>query len=122
MANFQLPPIGFGPGSQPEVDGELEYMALPSGMRTYSPHLPDIRDMTSVGPALATLADVGAACDAASLDLGQDGFDIDARGGHQGLGQCLGGREGGGGIPSEAGALNDAADQRIAVGVGAGGS
>jgi hydrogenase-1 operon protein HyaF len=63
MANFHLPPIGFGPGSQPDEDGTLEYMALPSGMRTYSPHLPDVADLTSVAPALATLADVAAACD-----------------------------------------------------------
>lgn len=80
MANFQLPPIGFGPGSQPEVDGELEYMALPSGMRTYSPHLPDIRDMTSVGPALATLADVGAACDICARTGQTADFDLSGLG------------------------------------------
>lgn len=80
MANFQLPPIGFGPGSQPEVDGELEYMALPSGMRTYSPHLPDIRDISSVAPALATLADVGAACDICARTGQTADFDLSGLG------------------------------------------
>jgi hydrogenase-1 operon protein HyaF len=80
MANFQLPPIGFGPGSQPEVDGELEYMALPSGMRTYSPHLPDIRDITSVAPALATLADVAAACEICARTGQTADFDLSGLG------------------------------------------
>ena len=62
MSNFHMPPTGFGPGSQPDVDGDLEYLALPSGMRTYSPHLPDIDDLSSVAPALQTLADIAAAC------------------------------------------------------------
>ena len=46
VQNFHLPPTGFGPGSQPGSDdgAELEYMPLPSGMRTYSPRLPDVTD------------------------------------------------------------------------------
>lgn len=80
MATFHLPPIGFGPGSQPDEDGELEYMALPSGMRTYSPHLPDIADLTSVAPALATLADVAAACDIASRSGQTADFDLSGLG------------------------------------------
>lgn len=76
MANFHLPPIGFGPGSQPDEDGELEYMALPSGMRTYSPHLPDVADLPSVAPALATLADVAAACDVCARTGRAADFDL----------------------------------------------
>lgn len=80
MATFHMPPIGFGPGSQPEADGELEYMALPSGMRTYSPHLPDVADLTSVAPALATLADVAKACDIASRSGQTADFDLSGLG------------------------------------------
>ncbi|MDZ4137172.1 MAG: hydrogenase expression/formation protein [Paracoccaceae bacterium] len=80
MANFQLPPIGFGPGSQPDADGELEFMALPSGMRTYSPHLPDVRDPASVAPALATLADVAAACDICARTGRTADFDLSGLG------------------------------------------
>jgi hydrogenase-1 operon protein HyaF len=76
MANLHLPPVGFGPGSQPGEDGELEYMTLPSGMRTYSPHLPDVADVTSVAPALATLADVAAACDACARTGQTADFDL----------------------------------------------
>jgi hydrogenase-1 operon protein HyaF len=64
ISGFQLPPIGFGPGSQPdEGETELAYMPLPSGMRTYAPHLPDVDDPASVGPALRTLADIADACE-----------------------------------------------------------
>jgi hydrogenase-1 operon protein HyaF len=76
MANFQLPPMGFGPGSQPDEDGELAYMALPSGMRTYSPHLPDVADLDSVKPALATLADVAAACEICARSGQTADFDL----------------------------------------------
>lgn len=76
MANFHLPPLGFGPGSQPVEDGELEFMALPSGMRTYSPHLPDVLDLNSVAPALATLADVAAVCDACARTGQTADFDL----------------------------------------------
>jgi len=63
VSGFQMPPQGFGPGSQPEEDGEeLAFMPMPSGMRTYSPHLPDIDDPASVAPALATLNDIARAC------------------------------------------------------------
>lgn len=34
VSPFTLPPTGFGPGSQPDPDGELQYMTMPSGMRT----------------------------------------------------------------------------------------
>jgi len=61
-SDFILPPTGFGPGSQDAGDGELDYMALPSGMRTYSPHIPEAEDPRTVTSAMALL---GEASDAA---------------------------------------------------------
>ena len=67
MSTFHLPPTGFGPGSQPapEDGAELDYLALPSGMRTYAPHLPEVDDGAAAAPALALLARIAAACDRA---------------------------------------------------------
>jgi hydrogenase-1 operon protein HyaF len=46
------PPVGFGPGSQPDATEEgLEYLPMPSGMRVYEPHLPEVAD-----PACAAAA------------------------------------------------------------------
>lgn len=59
---FTLPPTGFGPGSQPDPDGALQYMSMPSGMRTYSAHLPEVVDERALAPALALLAEMSAAC------------------------------------------------------------
>lgn len=59
---FVLPPTGFGPGTQAE-DDKLEYIALPSGMRTYTPHTPEVDDPASVAPALAVLHQIAHACD-----------------------------------------------------------
>lgn len=59
---FTLPPAGFGPGSQPDPEGELQYMPMPSGMRTYAPHLPEVEDVAAVAEALAMLAGMAAAC------------------------------------------------------------
>ncbi|WP_395452661.1 hydrogenase expression/formation protein [Azospirillum melinis] len=45
-------PVGFGPGSQPDASEEgLEYLPMPSGMRVYEPHLPEVAD-----PACAAAA------------------------------------------------------------------
>ncbi|MFB2594307.1 hydrogenase expression/formation protein [Paracoccus sp. p4-l81] len=75
MATFHLPPAGFGPGSQPE-DDELIYTAMPSGMRTYAPHLPEVDDGATAAPVLALLARVADACDAcAATGQGAD-FDL----------------------------------------------
>ncbi|WP_186396155.1 hydrogenase expression/formation protein [Stappia sp. TSB10GB4] len=72
MSNgFLFPPIGFGPGSQPDDDEELSYMALPSGMRTYVPHLPEVGDPSQVTPALKTLADIAGACEIAAAAGGE---------------------------------------------------
>lgn len=74
---FHLPPSGFGPGSQPpEDDVELAYLALPSGMRTYAPHLPELADPSSATPALRTLADIAAACDICATSGQTAGFDL----------------------------------------------
>jgi hydrogenase-1 operon protein HyaF len=63
MADFHLPPMGFGPGSQPDPSGdELSYMAMPQDMSVYSPHLPDVEDASAVGPALILLRKFAAAC------------------------------------------------------------
>lgn len=72
---FTLPPTGFGPGSQPVVDGELQYMPMPSGMRTYSAHLPEVEDARAVATALAMLAEMAAACAVAAQ--GGPGADFD---------------------------------------------
>lgn len=72
---FTLPPVGFGPGSQ-SGDEALEYIALPSGMRTYTPHLPEVDNPASVAPALAVLADVARACDVVARDGGRAQIDL----------------------------------------------
>ena len=66
VQNFHLPPIGFGPGSQGDEGEALEYMPLPSGMRTYSTHLPEVEDTGPLAPALALLARLADACDDAA--------------------------------------------------------
>ncbi|MFN7166592.1 MAG: hydrogenase expression/formation protein [Pannonibacter sp.] len=77
MSNgFFLPPVGFGPGSQPVEDEELAYLALPSGMRTYSPHLPQVDDASQVTPALKTLADIAEACAACAATGQHAEFDL----------------------------------------------
>lgn len=64
QSNFVLPPSGFGPGSQPleEEDKELDFLPLPSGMRTFDLQLPEVEDPAAIAPALALLRGVAAAC------------------------------------------------------------
>ncbi|WP_042694319.1 hydrogenase expression/formation protein [Azospirillum sp. B506] len=51
------PPIGFGPGSQPDATEEgLEYLPMPSGMRVYEPHLPEVVDPARAAAAHTVLA------------------------------------------------------------------
>lgn len=76
---FTLPPAGFGPGSQ-STDEALEYIALPSGMRTYSLHMPEIDNPASVAPALAVLADMAHACEAVAKDGGRAQIDLSGLG------------------------------------------
>jgi len=75
VSNFHLPPVGFGPGSQPEEGEELRYMQLPSGMRTYSAHTPEVDDASAVTPALKTLADIASAAEACAKG-GMASFDL----------------------------------------------
>ena len=57
MQGFNMPPAGFGPGSQPSgPQGEdLEFLPMPSGMRTWSLHTPEVADPTAAPPALGPL-------------------------------------------------------------------
>lgn len=75
VTNFHLPPQGFGPGSQGTGE-EVDYMAMPSGMRTYSPHIPDIDDPSAAAPALDLLAQVADACTATAADGRAREFDL----------------------------------------------
>lgn len=76
VSPFTLPPAGFGPGSQPVPDGELQYMVMPSGMRTYSPHFPEADDREAMAEALATLADMAAACEIVAQGAPPVHFDL----------------------------------------------
>ncbi|QRG07841.1 hydrogenase expression/formation protein [Xanthobacter dioxanivorans] len=59
------PPTGFGPGSQPGTDEEgLAYLPLPSGMRTFEAHLPEVEDKDRFAPAFLVLEEVIAALEA----------------------------------------------------------
>lgn len=55
------PPIGFGPGSQSGADEGLAYLEMPSGMRTFEAHLPEVEDKARFAPALAAIEQVIAA-------------------------------------------------------------
>ena len=76
--NFQLPPMGFGPGSQPpEEDGkELEYMQLPQDMRSYSAHVPDVELSSELAPAMALLAEIAAAATSTGQGAPNQVFDL----------------------------------------------
>ncbi|MCF1709328.1 hydrogenase expression/formation protein [Tabrizicola sp. J26] len=77
VSNFQLPPIGFGPGSQlQDEDDELNYLAMPSGMRTYSPHLPEPELARAAAPALGLLAQIAEACDRVAKTGRPAAFDL----------------------------------------------
>ncbi|HQY44347.1 MAG TPA: hydrogenase expression/formation protein [Paracoccaceae bacterium] len=80
VQNFHLPPTGFGPGSQPSSDDgvELEYMPLPSGMRTYSPRLPDLGDRTRAAAALALMTRIADAADRVAVGGAAESFDLTA--------------------------------------------
>lgn len=63
VSNFHMPPVGYGPGSQPtEENGEqLEYMKMPQDMRAYSTHIPEVEAGEELAPALTLLRDIAAA-------------------------------------------------------------
>lgn len=78
-----LPPLGYGPGSQPDGEDGLAYMSMPSGMRTYEAHLPEIEDAERAGPAIAFLKAIQQALAHAqpgeTTVLALDGLDADAQ-------------------------------------------
>lgn len=76
VSPFTLPPAGFGPGSQPDPDGELQYLAMPSGMRTYSPHIPDAQDDAAMIESVAMLAEMAAACEVVAQGGSPVEFDL----------------------------------------------
>ncbi|HBZ44107.1 MAG TPA: hydrogenase expression/formation protein [Maritimibacter sp.] len=77
MSDFVLPPIGFGPGSQPmSEDDQLEYMQLPQDMRTFTPSTPEVDDATRVAPAMAMLAEIAAACARVGQGMAAESFDL----------------------------------------------
>lgn len=76
VSPFMLPPTGFGPGSQPDPDGELQYMTMPSGMRTYTPHIPDASDTAAMIEATAMLAEIAAASEVLAQGGPTTSFDL----------------------------------------------
>jgi hydrogenase-1 operon protein HyaF len=76
VSPFTMPPAGFGPGSQPDPDGELQYMAMPSGMRTYSPHIPTAEDQAALIEAIAMLAEMAAAAEVVAQGAPPVEFDL----------------------------------------------
>lgn len=76
VSPFTMPPTGFGPGSQPDPDGELQYMPMPSGMRTYAPHIPDADDIAALAETLAMLAEMAVACDVVAQGAPPISFDL----------------------------------------------
>ncbi len=80
MSNFVLPPVGFGPGSQPPTEdgAELEYMPMPQDMRTFSLHIPEVQGDPSLQPALDLLAQVATAAATSGLGAENRRFDLSA--------------------------------------------
>ena len=76
VSPFTLPPSGFGPGSQPDPEGELQYMPMPSGMRVYAPHIPDAQDAEALAEAMAMLSDMAGACDSVARGGAAVSFDL----------------------------------------------
>lgn len=78
-----VPPLGYGPGSQPDGEDGLAYMSMPSGMRTYEAHLPEIEDAERAGPAIAFLTAIERALAHAqpgeTTVLALDGLEADAQ-------------------------------------------
>lgn len=68
MTSYFQPPSGFGPGSQPDEGENLDYVRMPSGMRTYSLVVPEIEgtDLGAMTPALDLLARAAGACGVAA--------------------------------------------------------
>lgn len=76
VQNFHLPPVGYGPGSQPNPEGELQYMEMPQDMRTFSPRLPEVEDVNALTPALILLAEVAEAAARVARTGAPERFDL----------------------------------------------
>jgi len=78
VSNFHLPPVGYGPGSQPPDEDEqaLEYLPMPQDMRSYSAHVPEITAAATLEPAFALLRDIAQAAEAASQGRANTRFDL----------------------------------------------
>lgn len=77
MAEFVLPPIGFGPGSQPLGEDEtLEYMQMPQDMRTFTPSTPEVEEPTQVAAGMALLTEIAAACTRVAQGMAPESFDL----------------------------------------------
>ena len=78
IRDFQMPPTGFGPGSQPAAEdgAELEYMELPGDMRTYTAYVPDVEASDALAPALGLLAEIANAAGRAGAGGGCETFDL----------------------------------------------
>jgi hydrogenase-1 operon protein HyaF len=76
VSPFTLPPTGFGPGSQPDPEDDLQYMPMPSGMRTYAPHIPHADDAAALAEAIAMLEQMAQACERAATGGLATGFDL----------------------------------------------
>ena len=74
--NFMLPPMGFGPGSQVEEGGELEYMPMPQDMRTFTPRIPEVEAGAELAPALDLLREIARAATAAGRGVENMRFDL----------------------------------------------
>ena len=75
VSNFHMPPVGYGPGSQPE-DETLECMPLPQDMRTFSAHFPEVEDAEGLAPAMTLMARVADAADRVAGGGKPERFDL----------------------------------------------
>lgn len=80
IRDFQIPPTGFGPGSQPDPEdgAELEYMELPGDMRTYAPRIPMVEATEEFAPALALLRQIASAAERVARGAQPETFDLSA--------------------------------------------
>ncbi len=78
VQNFHLPPVGYGPGSQPEPEdgAELEYMEMPGDMRTFEARIPMVEDTSHLTPALELLAHVADLADKVAEEGGTETVDL----------------------------------------------
>lgn len=80
IRDFQIPPTGFGPGSQPdpEAGSQLEYMELPGDMRTYAPRIPMVEATDAFAPALTLMRQIAKAAERVAAGGPSETFDLSA--------------------------------------------